>query len=296
MFLLTIIMQFYGLYLGYLSDAEVGGLTKVVALMAGFMFVVDGPNVIQSIFGIDAGLSSVGQSLMGFAMGARAIGGIGKGIGGAAKAVGKTAAAPVKFGAKIAGVGKGIADGTAPNIPVGQDLSEFKQRTDQQSGASANPPTGTAGAAAGGSQKAGSSANSGNSTAGSGGSAAVGVPGGGKAAPGASGLPGGAAGTAAVGADGSISSSSNGDQGLPNIDSGQESGSDTSAIAGQPATALPQSSNPLTTKQVAKNVGGLLANTKPAASLRRSFKVGEDVGHQLTQRPDPLKLQQKEDK
>lgn len=45
------------------ESAAANGLTKALIIIAGALFIVDGPNFFEQIFGIDAGLKSVGQAL-----------------------------------------------------------------------------------------------------------------------------------------------------------------------------------------------------------------------------------------
>ena len=45
------------------DNVVANGLTKAVFIVAGALFIVDGPNFFEQIFGIDAGLKSVGQAL-----------------------------------------------------------------------------------------------------------------------------------------------------------------------------------------------------------------------------------------
>ncbi|WP_203664117.1 pLS20_p028 family conjugation system transmembrane protein [Lacticaseibacillus sp. 53-4] len=119
LFLLDVLIQFYSLFLGYLNHAGLTPGTKILAMIGAALFIIDGPNIIQSIFGIDAGVASMAQSMTNVILGARGIGALGRGAGRAAKGVAKTAGHVAK-GGLIAGagaVGAGVGLLSKPKLP-----------------------------------------------------------------------------------------------------------------------------------------------------------------------------------
>jgi len=100
-FLIAALLKFYVLFVE--MCAGVKGMEGVVLLVAGSFAVIDGPNMVEKLFGIDAGLQSgfktmagaymVGSSIMG---GTSKLGNTAKGmVGGAGKKVGSTLGASV---------------------------------------------------------------------------------------------------------------------------------------------------------------------------------------------------------
>lgn len=118
-FLLCVILQFYAQFLSFITQAGVGGVARVFAMIGAFLFVLDGPNIIQAVFGIDAGLSSMAQTMTNVMLLARGAGNTTrsalnatKKLGGAAKGlVGKGLVA----GSAVAGFGAGLTK--KPELP-----------------------------------------------------------------------------------------------------------------------------------------------------------------------------------
>lgn len=124
LFLLAVLMQFYSLFLGYLNRAGLTPGTKILAMIGAALFIIDGPNIIQSIFGIDAGVSSVAQSMTNVLLAGRGVSSLAKGVGGAAKATAKGAGHVAKggliAGAGMAGATKGLVSKPKfPSTPLG---------------------------------------------------------------------------------------------------------------------------------------------------------------------------------
>ncbi|MGE9133350.1 pLS20_p028 family conjugation system transmembrane protein [Lacticaseibacillus paracasei] len=168
-FLLCVILQFYAQFLSFITQAGVGGVARVFAMIGAFLFVLDGPNIIQSVFGIDAGLSSMAQTMTNVMLLARGagnttksaldatkkLGGVAKGLAGKG-IVGASALAgfgngltkkPELPGDKLGGVAPTAASNKKPELnPTKAEGSDQKQATNgpttatQTSGA----PTSTA--------------------------------------------------------------------------------------------------------------------------------------------------------
>ncbi len=85
------------------------GLAQAFAMLGFSWALIDGPNIIQKLFGIDAGLSSAFHTIMGVYQGARAVTGLAKGTARAAKAakVGIQKAPRIAGGAAVAATAAG---------------------------------------------------------------------------------------------------------------------------------------------------------------------------------------------
>lgn len=116
-FLVTIMiflsMKIYLIGTGFIDD-NLTGLPYLIALFAFSLAVIDGPNIVERLFGIDAGLKSGWGTLAGAYAGAK---GLGKGVKGLSSAT------------KSAGV-KGLA-GLAGGAGVIQGLSSAEQKGEQ---------------------------------------------------------------------------------------------------------------------------------------------------------------------
>ena len=116
-FLVTIMiflsMKIYLIGTGFIDD-KLTGLPYLIALFAFSLAVIDGPNIVERLFGIDAGLKSGWGTLAGAYAGAK---GLGKGVKGLSSAT------------KSAGV-KGFA-GLAGGAGVIQGLSSAEQKGEQ---------------------------------------------------------------------------------------------------------------------------------------------------------------------
>lgn len=105
------------------DNVTANGLIKAVMILAGALFVIDGPNFFEQIFGVDAGLKSVGQALQSAYYASQMLGGLKRSIGGAANKFGKTV---VGGTAGIAGALGGLKDTGAfdtNNEKVSQDMA-----------------------------------------------------------------------------------------------------------------------------------------------------------------------------
>ena len=77
--LIFLSMKVYMIGTAYLAD-ELSGLAYLIALIAFSVAVVDGPNIVERLFGIDAGLKNGWGVLAGAYAGGRMVAGLGKGI------------------------------------------------------------------------------------------------------------------------------------------------------------------------------------------------------------------------
>ncbi|WP_243681610.1 hypothetical protein [Lacticaseibacillus manihotivorans] len=90
------ILQFYAQFLSFITRAGVGGVARIFAMIGAFLFVLDGPNIIQAVFGIDAGLSSMAQTMTNVML--------------LARGAGSTTKSALNATKKLGGVAKGIAN------------------------------------------------------------------------------------------------------------------------------------------------------------------------------------------
>ena len=82
--LIFLSMKIYMMGTAYIAN-ELDGLAYLIALIAFSVAVIDGPNIVERLFGIDAGLKSGWGLLAGAYAGTKAITGLGKGLANMAK-------------------------------------------------------------------------------------------------------------------------------------------------------------------------------------------------------------------
>ena len=73
-------LQLYILGTAWLND-RVSGFASIMINLGASLFVIDGPNLLEKIFGVDAGLSSGLRVLMGINSGMDILSKVGRGIG-----------------------------------------------------------------------------------------------------------------------------------------------------------------------------------------------------------------------
>ncbi|OTO77415.1 MULTISPECIES: pLS20_p028 family conjugation system transmembrane protein [unclassified Enterococcus] len=126
LYLMMFLINFFDIWSAFVADSSLSTLVKPIAVAAGAWLVVDGPNFIEQLFGIDAGLSSVGRTVIAAVQGGAALKGAGTGIGNAAKTVAsKAAGASRRFARGAAYTGsaaKGALDGFKPSKQKGPEL------------------------------------------------------------------------------------------------------------------------------------------------------------------------------
>ena len=158
-FLIATLLKFYTLFVAVCADIK--GIEGVILLVAGSFAVIDGPNMVEKLFGIDAGLRSgfktmagaymVGKTVMG---GANKIGSTAKGMAGGA---GKMAGGAI--GAS-AGIASGLNDKKHPSLYEDMARDKAKKTVDANKGKSIYP--GMAKDKANGNSVNSSTANTGN--------------------------------------------------------------------------------------------------------------------------------------
>lgn len=115
LYLMMFLINFFDVWSAFIADSSLSALVKPIAVAGGAWLVIDGPNFIEQLFGVDAGLSSVGRTVIAAVQGGAAIKGVSSGIGNAAKsAASKVAGATRRTarGATYTGAAvKGALDG-----------------------------------------------------------------------------------------------------------------------------------------------------------------------------------------
>lgn len=114
LFLTSVMLQLFTLWTNALSNPanQQSPFAQCLGIIAGAMFLINGPNIVMSLFGMDAGARGIGATLVGGAMGLRAIGGLGRGM---AHGVNNAAHATAHGAARAAGYGAGFANAFRSN-------------------------------------------------------------------------------------------------------------------------------------------------------------------------------------
>ncbi len=120
LFSIELLLQCYILFTDYIGQADISAPIKIVVLIAAAILTADGPNFIEEMFGIDAGLKSISRSLVGLFAGAKTAKMATDFTASTAKKAGKMAGKIAKKSSDAAlvgmGAGKGILDGFKENI------------------------------------------------------------------------------------------------------------------------------------------------------------------------------------
>lgn len=109
------------------DSTAANGLIKTVMIVAGALFIIDGPNFFEQIFGVDAGLKSVGQALQSAYYGSQMLGGIKRSVAGIAGKVGGAAKGAAGKAVGAAGALSGMKDTGilgSNNEKVSQDMAK----------------------------------------------------------------------------------------------------------------------------------------------------------------------------
>uniref|UniRef100_UPI0024810B6F pLS20_p028 family conjugation system transmembrane protein n=1 Tax=Cytobacillus kochii TaxID=859143 RepID=UPI0024810B6F len=128
LYIIMLLLNIYLLFVDYISTTTISDPVKLLVILAAAFLVIDGPNFIEELFGIDAGLRSASRTILGLlgaAKGAQmATSAVGKGL--------KTAGKALKTGAK--GTGKLL--GAAGTIGAGAKgaLDGYKENKNNNSG------------------------------------------------------------------------------------------------------------------------------------------------------------------
>lgn len=104
-------LNLYIVATGYMSN-RVGGFTSILVNLALALFVIDGPNLLEKVFGVDAGLSSGLRLLMGINSGLDILSKMKNGLGGAVNLTKNALEKGAVLGAGL----KGFKDGAFSNL------------------------------------------------------------------------------------------------------------------------------------------------------------------------------------
>jgi len=101
---------------------------NVLAKLAVAFFIIQGPDIIEQLYGIDAGTSGLASSVTGLVQGVRGISMLGKGVG---KGLSTAANTPVKVskfaGSTVGGATKGIMDAVGYTSAFGEEIGKNNQ-------------------------------------------------------------------------------------------------------------------------------------------------------------------------
>lgn len=110
------------------ENAAGNGFIKTILIIAGALFVIDGPNFFEQIFGVDAGLKSVGQALQSAYYGSQMLGGAVRGASGLARKAGGAVKGAAGKAAGALGALSGMKDTgifDTNNRRVSQDMASM---------------------------------------------------------------------------------------------------------------------------------------------------------------------------
>ncbi|EHZ0460650.1 hypothetical protein K5G30_002534, partial [Enterococcus faecalis] len=149
LYLLSVLLNIFVLYMTAVKELSLEKPWDIIAILAGAMAAIDGPNIVEQLFGIDAGLSSVGRSLVGFTQSSMAATSAGKAMASGvsksmqtAKSVGgKAVRGATNAGAGLGGLLKGFKGGPLPEGGASTGPKANPEKTTQTNGAKNNPPT-----------------------------------------------------------------------------------------------------------------------------------------------------------
>ncbi|EGO6719911.1 hypothetical protein ELZ35_14460 [Enterococcus faecalis] len=133
LYLLSLLLNLFTIYMSAVRELSLDKPWDMIAILAGAMAAIDGPNIVEQLFGIDAGLSSVGRSLIGLSQSGMALSSAGRAtaasvnkLGHMAKSVGgKAVRGATNTGSAIGGLLSGFKGNVSPNTEGGS-LSNFK--------------------------------------------------------------------------------------------------------------------------------------------------------------------------
>ncbi len=104
-FVMVLILRLFIMYANWLIGIkpEVGTVSYLLMLLGGAWALLDAPDIVQRLLGIDAGLRSGWQTMAGAYAGAKALGGLGKGIGKGVSGIRKGTTGALAFGKGLSG-------------------------------------------------------------------------------------------------------------------------------------------------------------------------------------------------
>lgn len=114
LFLTSVMLQLFTFWTSALANPanQQSPVAQCFGIIAGAMFLINGPNIVTSLFGMDGGARGIGATLVGGAMGLRAASGLGRGM---ARGVSNAAHATAHGAARAAGYGAGFANAFRSN-------------------------------------------------------------------------------------------------------------------------------------------------------------------------------------
>ncbi|EAE8362936.1 hypothetical protein K6Q71_002841 [Listeria monocytogenes] len=115
LYIMLVMLYMYDITMAFVSASEMSSFMKAFAIIVLSIMFMDGPDIVEELFGIDAGLKSVSRGLIGFAMGAKTATDLAKGGADLSKKVAKTAGGVANktatAGGMLIGGAKGALDG-----------------------------------------------------------------------------------------------------------------------------------------------------------------------------------------
>ncbi|UOQ91490.1 hypothetical protein MUO14_12940 [Halobacillus shinanisalinarum] len=125
-------LRVYMYYTTFIGE-NLEGMAYLIALVAGSLAVIDGPNIVQKLFGIDAGLKNAWHVAMGGYLASKTVGPPAKKAVGAVASGGTSAV--MNTGAGAAGAIAGMAGGKGKGSPQNaQKPSSTQRNTDKETG------------------------------------------------------------------------------------------------------------------------------------------------------------------
>lgn len=123
LFLTSVMLQLFTFWTSALANPsnQQSPVAQCFGIIAGAMFLINGPNIVTSLFGMDGGARGIGATLVGGAMGLRAAGGLGRGM---ARGVSNAAHATAHGAVRVAGYGAGFANAFRRNKSNGSSGSK----------------------------------------------------------------------------------------------------------------------------------------------------------------------------
>ncbi|MEG0258562.1 MAG: hypothetical protein RR595_09515 [Lysinibacillus sp.] len=118
-FIMTLLLQLFILYTTWANGlkGDIGWLGVMLMMIAGAWALIDAPDIVQRMLGIDAGLRNGWQAMMGAYAGAKTASAGAKAIGSGLNAVGEVGKAGVGVSASAANFGKRAVEGMRSETP-----------------------------------------------------------------------------------------------------------------------------------------------------------------------------------
>lgn len=134
----SILLKIYTLFTGFVNNSDINEVGKMIFLISGSIAVIDAPNIVERIFGIDAGLKSAWGLVVGGYSAMKALGGLGKSTSGA-----DNNSTGQGFGDKMVSAGAGVsgmAKGFFGSNGVGNENENTKPLEEQMNEGNSQSP------------------------------------------------------------------------------------------------------------------------------------------------------------